>query len=139
MPATKNTPSTHHPQRRNVTTVMVGLKERSHTQKSYPKVVNPRDIAGERNKKKNKQKKSEENDSVLFILCLQKQMLLTSAFSKQNLVISLQEWPLFTTATRKLKVKTKQSVLKIKDQSYQMRRHCVGNCAGFQQLLTVLK
>ena len=26
MPATKNTPSTHHPRRRNVTTLMVGLK-----------------------------------------------------------------------------------------------------------------
>ena len=54
MPATKNTPSTHHPRRRNVTTLMVGLKKRSHTQKSHPKVVNPRDIAGERKKKKKK-------------------------------------------------------------------------------------
>ena len=36
----KNTPSTHHPRRRNVTTLMVGLKtknkKRSHTQKSHP-------------------------------------------------------------------------------------------------------
>ena len=32
------------------------IKKRSHTQKSHPKVVNPRDIAGER-KKKNKTKK----------------------------------------------------------------------------------
>ena len=48
----KNTPSTHHPWRRNVTTLMVGLKKWSHTQKSHPKVVNPRDIAGERQKKK---------------------------------------------------------------------------------------
>ena len=48
----KSTPSTHHPRRRNVTTLMVGLKKRSHTQKSHPKVVNPRDIAGERKKKK---------------------------------------------------------------------------------------
>ena len=53
MKATK-TPSTHHPRRRNVTTLMVGLKKRSHTQKSHPKVVNPRDIAGERKKKKKK-------------------------------------------------------------------------------------
>ena len=53
----KNTPSTHHPRRRNVTTLMVGLKrKRSHTQKSHPKVVNPRDIAGERKKNKTKQK-----------------------------------------------------------------------------------
>ena len=58
MPATKNTPSTHHPRRRNVTTLMVGLKKRSHTQKSHPKVMNPRDIAGERKKKKKKKKTS---------------------------------------------------------------------------------
>ena len=47
----KNTPSMHHPRRRNVTTLMVGVKKRSHTQKSHQKVVNPRDIAGERKKK----------------------------------------------------------------------------------------
>ena len=52
----KNTPSTHHPRRPNVTTLMVGLKKRSHTQKSHPKVVNPRDTAGERKKKKKKKK-----------------------------------------------------------------------------------
>ena len=38
----------HYPQRRNVTTLMVWLKKnkkkRSHTQKSHPKMVNPRDI-----------------------------------------------------------------------------------------------
>ena len=34
------------------------IKKRSHTQKSHPKVVNPRDIAGERQKKKKKKKKS---------------------------------------------------------------------------------
>ena len=33
------------------------IKKRSHTQKSHPKVVNPRDIAGERQKKKKKKKK----------------------------------------------------------------------------------
>ena len=33
------------------------IKKRSHTQKSHPKVVNPRDIAGERKKTKNKPKK----------------------------------------------------------------------------------
>ena len=32
------------------------IKKRSHTQKSHPKVVNPRDIAGERKKKNNKKK-----------------------------------------------------------------------------------
>ena len=50
----KNTPSTHHPRRRNVATLMVGLRKRSHMQKSHPQVVNPRDIAGERKKKKKK-------------------------------------------------------------------------------------
>ena len=34
------------------------IKKRSHTQKSHPKVVNPRDIARERKKKKKKKKKS---------------------------------------------------------------------------------
>ena len=52
---------------------------------------------------------SEESDSVSFILCLQYQMLFTSAFPKQNSVISLEEWvlvlQLFTTATRKFRVK----------------------------------
>ena len=35
------------PQRRNVTTSMVGLTKRSRTQKAHPKMVNPRDLAGE--------------------------------------------------------------------------------------------
>ena len=52
---------------------------------------------------------SEESDSVPFILCLKYQMLFTCAFSKQNSVISLEEcvlvFKVFTTATRKLKVK----------------------------------
>ena len=48
----KITPSTHHPRRRNVTTLMVGLKN-GHIRKNLTqKVVNPRDIAGERKKKK---------------------------------------------------------------------------------------
>ena len=48
----KNTPSTHHPRRRNVTTLMVGLKN-GHIRKNLTqKVVNPRDIARERKKKK---------------------------------------------------------------------------------------
>ena len=79
----KNTPSTHHPGRRNVTTLMVGLKQnRSHTQKSHPKVVNPRDIAGEhqKNPKKQKQKKKEEEEGdgeeeedCLLVACLTSQ------------------------------------------------------------------
>ena len=52
---------------------------------------------------------SEESDSLLFILCLQYQMLLTSALSKQNSATSLEEWVLvfkvFTTGTRKFTVK----------------------------------
>ena len=59
---------------------------------------------------------SEKRDSVLFTLSLQQQLLLTSALSKQNSVISLEEWDLvlklFTTATRKFRVKPpRQSVL----------------------------
>ena len=57
----KNTPSTHHPRRRNVTTLMVGFKKRSHKQKSHPKVANPRDIAGERKKTKKQKKTKTEN------------------------------------------------------------------------------
>ena len=39
------------------------IKKRSHTQKSHPKVVNPRDIAGERKKKK-------KNLSLIIIITL---------------------------------------------------------------------
>ena len=42
-----------------MTTLMVALKKRSHMQKSHPKVVNPRDIAGERRKKKSPTLKAE--------------------------------------------------------------------------------
>ena len=51
----KNTPSTHHPRRRNVTTLMVGLKKKTVTYaKISPKSGEPRDIAGERKKEKKK-------------------------------------------------------------------------------------
>ena len=43
----KITPSMHHPQRRNVTTSMVGLKTVTYA-KIPSKMVNPRDLAGER-------------------------------------------------------------------------------------------
>ena len=44
----KNTPSMHHPRRRNVTTSMVGLKDsHTHTHKISPKMVTLRDIAGD--------------------------------------------------------------------------------------------
>ena len=50
----------------------------------------------------------EESDSLRFILCLQYQMLLTSAFLKEISAVSLEEWVLvfkvFTTATNKLRV-----------------------------------
>ena len=46
MPATKTHPACmHHPQRLNVTTSVTGLKMVTYTQLS-PKMVNPRDIAG---------------------------------------------------------------------------------------------
>ena len=44
------------------------IKKRSHTQKSHPKVVNPRDIAGEH--KKTTQKKDFLYCKCSFILCL---------------------------------------------------------------------
>ena len=50
----KNTPSTHHPRRQNVNG---WIEKGSHTQKSHPKMMNPRDIAGERTKKQKKKKK----------------------------------------------------------------------------------
>ena len=37
---------------------------------------------------------SERSDSLVFIMCLQEQMLLTSVFSKENSAISLKEWVL---------------------------------------------
>ena len=60
----KNTPSTHHPRRRNVTTLMVGLKKkkRSHKQKTHPKSGEPQRYSWgmpkkkKTNKKQNKQK-----------------------------------------------------------------------------------
>ena len=55
---------------------------------------------------------SEKSGNVLFILCLRQHILFTSAFSKLNSVISLEEWvllfKLFTTATRKLRVKNRK-------------------------------
>ena len=51
------------------------IKKRSHTQKSHPKVVNPRDIAGERQKKKKKKKKKK------LLMCLSL-MPLSSLLSK---------------------------------------------------------
>ena len=51
---------------------------------------------------------SEESDRLLFILCLQYQMLLTSAFLKENSAVSLEEcvlvFKMFTTATWKSRV-----------------------------------
>ena len=65
----KNTPSTHHPRRRNMATLMVGLKKRSHTQKSHLKIVNPRDIAGERKKKKKKKERCSSRICSISSLC----------------------------------------------------------------------
>ena len=50
---------------------------------------------------------SEESDSLLFVLCLHLQILVTSAILKENSAISLEErvlvFTVFTIATRKLK------------------------------------
>ena len=68
----KNTPSTHHPRRRNATTLMVGL-ENGHIRKNLTqKVVNPRDIAGERQKKKKKKKYSSADGWSMINSCKQK-------------------------------------------------------------------
>ena len=48
----KNTPSMHHPRRRNVTTSLAGLKKTVTYAKISPKMVNPRDIAGERRRRR---------------------------------------------------------------------------------------
>ena len=52
---------------------MVGLKKRSHTQKSHPKVVNPRDTAGELKKKKKKKKKKPSHFCIRWRQTIQKQ------------------------------------------------------------------
>ena len=53
----KNTPSMHHPWRWNVTTSMVGLKTVTYAYIS-PKMVNPRDIAGECRRRRRRRKPS---------------------------------------------------------------------------------
>ena len=60
MPDNKNTPSTHHPRRRNVTTLMVGLKKKTVTYaKISPKSGEPqRHSWGTQKKKKKKKKKT---------------------------------------------------------------------------------
>ena len=45
------------------------IKKRSHTQKSHPKVVNPRDIAGQRKTKKTKNKKKREKKKKTLLTC----------------------------------------------------------------------
>ena len=62
----KNTPSTHHPWRRNVTTLMVILKKRSHTQKSHPKSGEPQRYSW--GTKKRKRKEYYCNISFWFVL-----------------------------------------------------------------------
>ena len=47
----KNTLSIHHPRRRNVTTSMIGIKTVTYA-KISPKMVNPRDIAGARRRRR---------------------------------------------------------------------------------------
>ena len=53
MPAKKpHTPSMHHPRKQNMTTSMVGLKKRSHAQKSHQKWWTPEIKLGMQKKKK---------------------------------------------------------------------------------------
>ena len=64
------------------------IKKRSHTQKSHPKVVNPRDIAGERqkkNKNKTKQnKKTQKLSNKTSTITINKITAAPPAASKQN-------------------------------------------------------
>ena len=71
----KNTPGTHHPRRRNVTTLMIGLKKkRSHTQKISPKSGDPQRYSwGTQKKKKKKKRKKKEKKEELFVGCLTSQ------------------------------------------------------------------
>ena len=55
MPATKNTPSTHHPRRRNVTTLMVGLKN-GHIRKNLTQSGEPQRYSWGTPKKKKKKR-----------------------------------------------------------------------------------
>ena len=49
----KNTPSMHHPQRRNVTTSMVGLRN-VHIHKNLTEIVNHRDTAGKHRRRRSR-------------------------------------------------------------------------------------
>ena len=81
MPATKTHPARTIHEDGNVTTLMVGLKKRSHTQKSHPKVVNPRDIAGERKKKKKKKTSMDESQMTKLISRVRQNLGLPAARS----------------------------------------------------------
>ena len=48
------------------------IKKRSHTQKSHPKLVNPRDIAGERRRRRRSLVLLVSEDSNSFLFCRQK-------------------------------------------------------------------
>ena len=70
------------------------IKKRSHTQKSHPKVVNPRDIAGERKKKQNKKK---------HMSGTAKQLLLIPHWSFYRFfVVSLRQTQCFSTFKKNL-------------------------------------
>ena len=81
--------------------------------------------------------RSEESESLPFILCLKKQMLLTSAFPKENSVPFLEEWVLvfkvFTTATRKLRVQHPTSNNRDKTQEMEITTPFFTKCGFYIQ------
>ena len=76
----KNTPSMHHPQRRNVTIAMVGLKTVT-CAKISPKMVNPRDVAGNTEEEEEEEEEAVQHTDSSNITC-------TDAFSKAVLLHS---------------------------------------------------
>ena len=64
----KNTPSTHHPRRRNVTTLMVGLKKTVTYAKISPKSGEPQRYSwGTQKKKKEERKRTGQNISLKML------------------------------------------------------------------------
>ena len=66
MPATKKTPSTHHPRRRNVTTLMAGLKN-GHIRKNLTQSGEPQRYSWG-TQKKTKQNKTKKKTTLLLLL-----------------------------------------------------------------------
>ena len=84
MPATKNTPSTHHPRRRNVTTLMVGLKKNGHIRKNLTQSGEPQRYSWGTQKKNQPQNKQKQKTKKLRQKSVNKQLA-----SIRNAVLAL--------------------------------------------------